>query len=862
MKLLLDKQFVKSIPKDKRQNCQKKIVELLTAIEEGNEQAFLSKYDGKQMQGTKNIYKFRATEADRIIYVRTNQVEQFKLKEPDSLLLLRYTNHDEQGNVASRIHLGQLSTDDYEQVREYQTDFCFTDETTVDEANRYFARMPVSVIFQDQLSNYLSAEDEAFDVLLNDEQSRILRETSLPLILYGCAGSGKTILCAHILFQLLFYDSQKTGLYTSMSRGLNEQVRKLFKNIQIAATGVDTPELNIKFVGVADLMRLCLGWSKNKFVQYEEFNVVFSEEDIVAEKIRRLQQLGVSKLDIWAEIRGLLKGHLDEEWMWNSPISFSHLSDSAVHYLRNNGLIKETDSSCKWYCKTDKYAGKNITSEISDQLMLDETLSVRNKNQILSDAHTIDEHFVRLNKEKRRLSEDEYLSLNTEYSVYDDAIRHLIYEVLELYEKWLLDNNYHDDNDLAREYIVFDKKELFNYIAIDEVQDLTEMQILALYKSCIDPLNMIFAGDVHQVINPTYFSEERIKKLYYMDCSGQRVTIEALKKNYRSQDKIVDLANDLSGIRKRRIGSRSQLSELSEVSAVEGWNPMQLASTEDNLRQLINTINELPYAAVIVQDENDQGYLASLVNGRESGNIYTIQEIKGLEKKYVVCYNIASLYSTIWKDIFSEKDIRKNAKYRYYFNTFYVAVTRSQSYLCFFEDSVPENMQKWLNGFTDQVDQFDRERLFLSHDANAGEHWYQSAQRCEQDKDYERAVIQYKKSSYDDYLKCVSRCKIKQLLIKKQIDKAVVLCFQNQDFDSLNVIAEDEEGSVDSDFCRELYSFMNQNVPPSNYRDMLEKVLSYKTGDQILNLILDKIAESSWLKIESLTERISNEVTK
>jgi DNA helicase-2/ATP-dependent DNA helicase PcrA len=180
---------------------------------------------------------------------------------------------------------------------------------------------------------------------------------------------------------------------------------------------------------------------------------------------------------------------------------------------------------------------------------------------------------------------------------------------------------------------------------------------------------MIFAGDVHQVINPTYFSEERIRKLYYMDCSGQRVTIEALKKNYRSQDKIVDLANDLSGIRKRRIGSRSQLSELSEVSVVEGWNPMQLASTEDNLRQLINTINELPYAAVIVQDENDQGYLASLVNGRESGNIYTIQEIKGLEKKYVVCYNIASLYSTIWKDIFSEKDIRKNAKYRYYFNT-------------------------------------------------------------------------------------------------------------------------------------------------------------------------------------------------
>ena len=113
---------------------------------------------------------------------------------------------------------------------------------------------------------------------------------------------------------------------------------------------------------------------------------------------------------------------------------------------------------------------------------------------------------------------------------------------------------------------------------------------------------MVFAGDIHQVINPTFFSEERIRKLYYSrNRNRSPVHISFLKKNYRSQDKIVDFANELAEIRKRRIGSRSLQSELSEESAIEGWRPFLLNASESNIKQIVNRVNELPYAFELLE---------------------------------------------------------------------------------------------------------------------------------------------------------------------------------------------------------------------------------------------------------------------
>lgn len=156
-KLLIDKQFRKSVPREKRAICERKIEELVRALDEGEELSFLKINDGKPMKGAKNVYKFRATQADRIIYVHTEDVPHLKDRYPDSIVLLRYADHDEQGSVATRVDLNSLRISEERRKKAYQTDFRFTDETSQRDCDEYFSEMVSNVINISQLNTILSS---------------------------------------------------------------------------------------------------------------------------------------------------------------------------------------------------------------------------------------------------------------------------------------------------------------------------------------------------------------------------------------------------------------------------------------------------------------------------------------------------------------------------------------------------------------------------------------------------------------------------------------------------------------------------------------------------------------------------------
>ena len=664
-KLLIDKQFRKSVPREKRAICEKKIEELVRALDEGTEHTFLHNNDGKPMKGAKNVYKFRATHADRIIYVHTEDVPHLKDRYPDSIVLLRYADHDEQGSVAARVDLNSLRISEERRKKAYQTDFRFTDETSQRDCDEYFSEMVSNVINISQLKSYISTSEENYDVLLNEEQYEVLNSGAFPLIIYGCAGSGKTVLSTHLIYGFIKSGYDSRALYTSLSENLNTHVQKLFANIAKADEPEAYRDYKADFLEVNALFRSLTGAHKSEFSDFIRFKELCRTNTEAANKLKRLAKDNIDILAVWSEIRGIIKGHLDENWGWSSPISRTKLQDAGIRFLSHHDLIKAYDSAHKWYVKVNEV---EPISEWVECKLEEENLSVGEKQKILASAKIIDSHFSEFDSSKRMLNLEEYLVLNSEYSVYDKAQRTAIHELCVLYDNWLVENKLYDDNDLARRVIDLNSCEgQYDFAVLDEVQDLTEMQIYALYKICKNPSYMVFAGDIHQVINPTFFSEERIRKLYYSrNRKRSPVHISFLKKNYRSQDKIVDFANELAEIRKRRIGSRSLQSELSEESAIEGWRPFLLNASESNIKQIVNRVNELPYAAIVVQDRKHAGMLLEMLDSEYAGNIFTVQEIKGLEKRYVVCIDVASAYSQEWADIFSEKNIRKNMKYRYH----------------------------------------------------------------------------------------------------------------------------------------------------------------------------------------------------
>ena len=74
------------------------------------------------------------------------------------------------------------------------------------------------------------------------------------------------------------------------------------------------------------------------------------------------------------------------------------------------------------------------------------------------------------------------------------------------------------------------------------------MQIYMLKEMLNYSNHIILAGDSHQIINPTIFREERIKKLF-----DNKLRICRLTKNYRCQENIVNYGNALSKLRKEYV---------------------------------------------------------------------------------------------------------------------------------------------------------------------------------------------------------------------------------------------------------------------------------------------------------------------
>lgn len=281
---------------------------------------------------------------------------------------------------------------------------------------------------------------------------------------------------------------------------------------------------------------------------------------------------------------------------------------------------------------------------------------------------------------QRTISLEDYLNLSSKYSTLDKENRIFFYEVCLKYNQWLDDNNLFDLNDLSLTLL---KKDIqFDFIIIDEVQDLTELQIFALTSLVKNKENLFLAGDIHQMINATFFNFERMKNLFYSKYN-KKVNIKILSKNYRSCKKIVDLANYFAELRSSYIGNLGS-DDYKEI-AIQKDGEINL--TGINLPLLEKAQNDAN-TAIVVSDAKTKTELLEQLNNKH--RVFSIQEIKGLEYSNIICYNLSSTYKSQWEKIFS-KTTKHDQKYRKYFNIFYVGITRAQENLIIMESNIENN---------------------------------------------------------------------------------------------------------------------------------------------------------------------------
>lgn len=297
-----------------------------------------------------------------------------------------------------------------------------------------------------------------------------------------------------------------------------------------------------------------------------------------------------------------------------------------------------------------------------------------------------------LSRKKQILSEEEYKNLARGYSLYSLEERKEVYSILTRFDKYIKKEGLYTITDLCWN-ILLKKSNLniYDYIIIDENQDLTELELYTLINLVKDKTQIMFTGDVHQNINLNFFEFYRLRNIFYgLYGKDLNPKLFKLETNYRSTKQIVRVISEISNYRCKHIGKTSY--DYSEKAIKEGPKPYIIKSEEKLLNHLMEKIYDKHYCVLVVPSLEEKNRLISL-NEKISGRIFIPSEIKGLEYTNVYCVNFLTHYSNEIKKTADKKLTKKDKEaYRYVYNNIYVSFSRGTERLFIFEDVDVKNL--------------------------------------------------------------------------------------------------------------------------------------------------------------------------
>jgi hypothetical protein len=315
----------------------------------------------------------------------------------------------------------------------------------------------------------------------------------------------------------------------------------------------------------------------------------------------------------------------------------------------------------------------------------------------LKDAHKLFEEFRGVitgpATDKSWLSREDYRALGVKESIFLAEERDAVYDVFEKYLRFLADNALYDPNIVSHQYLQCIQPR-YDFVVVDEVQDLTNIQLYLILKSLRHSRDFLLCGDSNQIVHPNFFSWAKVKSLFYRqdDLQTGDELIRILNTNYRNSPQVTEIANRILKIKNLRFGSIDKESHyLVESNGHNQGEVLFLQDTTEIRRELDNKTKASTRFAVIVMSaeqkpEAQQHFGTPL--------IFTIQEAKGLEYENIILYNFLSQEETRYRDIskgVDATDLQHDLKYargkdktdksleiyKFYINALYVALTRA-----------------------------------------------------------------------------------------------------------------------------------------------------------------------------------------
>lgn len=291
------------------------------------------------------------------------------------------------------------------------------------------------------------------------------------------------------------------------------------------------------------------------------------------------------------------------------------------------------------------------------------------------------------------LERGQYLALGLRQSIFAEAERERVYDLFEKYWAWLVETKLYDLNLVAYEWRKLAMPR-YDFVVIDEVQDITNAQLALVLATLKQPGHFLLCGDSNQIVHPNFFSWSKVKSLFWRDeAIAVRQELKVLRANFRNGHEATRVANTLLKIKHCRFGSIDRESNfLVEAMASETGTVTVLADKKNVKDELNQRTRQSTQFAVLVMREEDKAEARAHF---QTPLIFSIHEAKGLEYENIIVYRFVSSNRARFAEIVEgvdaanldsdELDYRrardKSDKsleiYKFYVNALYVALTRA-----------------------------------------------------------------------------------------------------------------------------------------------------------------------------------------
>ncbi len=297
------------------------------------------------------------------------------------------------------------------------------------------------------------------------------------------------------------------------------------------------------------------------------------------------------------------------------------------------------------------------------------------------------------------LSGEEYMELGVKQSIFSTSERERLYPIFLKYLDWLKESNLYDSNIISYQYLEKIKPR-YDYIVVDEVQDITNIQLRCILQSLKQKNHFILTGDSNQIVHPNFFSWSKVKSFFY-ETGDKENQIKILQTNYRNSLNVVELGNNLLKIKISRFGSIDRESNYLIGTVCKNLGEVLLFPDDEKKKNELNrrTQNSTHFAVIVPNNEQKSEARRFF----KTPLIFSVQEAKGLEYDNVILLNFVSNHDSEFREIIkgvSSEDLQKEELtynraadkhdkdaeiYKFYINSLYVAITRAVKNIYIFE---------------------------------------------------------------------------------------------------------------------------------------------------------------------------------